>query len=141
MYELLILSHLILRAREYQLVLTLILFLILLAFLAFLQPHHLLLFLCGSGLALDGALLELDLFLLLVLELLGQGEVEQADGVRDQVLLNLEIQGGVGAEGGGVVDLQDPGLKVRVEHNVETEDLEAHRVLNVVWLAAAIDVG
>ena len=76
MYELLILSHRILRAREYQLVLTLILFLILLAFLAFLQPHHLLLFLCGSGLALDGALLELDLFLLLVLELLGQGEVE-----------------------------------------------------------------
>jgi hypothetical protein len=39
-----------------------------------------------------------------------------------------------------VVDLQDPRLKVRVKHNVEAENLEAHWVLNVIWLAATIDV-
>lgn len=140
MNKLLIFSHRILRTREYELIVTLILFFILLTFLALLQSHHLLLFLCGSRLALNGAFLELDLFLLLVLQLLGEGEVKQANGVRYEILFDLEIQRGVGAEGGRVVDLQNPGLKVRVKHDVETEDLEAHRVLDVIWLAATIDV-
>jgi hypothetical protein len=34
-----------------------------------------------------------------------------------------------------VVDLEDPGFEVRVEHDVEAEELEAHRVLDIVWLA------
>ena len=39
-----------------------------------------------------------------------------------------------------MIDLEDPGLELLVEEDVEAEDLEAHRVLDVVRLARPVRV-
>ena len=39
-----------------------------------------------------------------------------------------------------MVDLDEPGLEVGVEHDVEPENLEAELVLDVFGLAGAVDV-
>ena len=39
-----------------------------------------------------------------------------------------------------MVHFEDPRFEVRIKHDVETEDLKTHRVLNIVWLAATVDV-
>jgi hypothetical protein len=37
-----------------------------------------------------------------------------------------------------VVDLQDVGFKVRVEHYIKTQDFESHVVVHVLGLAAEV---
>ena len=39
-----------------------------------------------------------------------------------------------------MVDLEDPGFEARVQHHVEAQHLEAHRVLQVVRLATLVNV-
>ena len=73
-------------------------------------------------------------------ELLGLGLLVDADevqGVADERELDVEVERGVGAEAGRVVDLQQPGLGVPVDEDVEAEDLEADVVFIVLRLAAA----
>jgi hypothetical protein len=51
--------------------------------------------------------------------------VHQHKSVLDEKALNLVVQRGIGAEAGGVVDLQEQGLQVLVEHDVESQQLKA----------------
>ena len=83
----------------------------------------------------------LDLLLRLIPHLPFHREPQEPDGVRNQVLLDAEVEGGVGREGGRVVDLEEPGLRVLVEEDVEAEDLEAQGVLHVVGLGRPVGVG
>ena len=39
-----------------------------------------------------------------------------------------------------MIDLKKPGLQVRVQQNIEAQDLEAKLVLNVVWLARPVQM-
>ena len=68
------------------------------------------------------------------------GQVEDPERVLHQLLFDLEIEGGLGGEAGSVVDLDEPGLEVGVEHDVEPENLKAELVLDVFGLAGAVDV-
>ena len=67
-------------------------------------------------------------------------EIQQLEGILDDVLFDFVIEGGVGGEGRRLVDFDEPGPEVLVDHDVEAEDLEAHRVIVVVRLARAVDV-
>ena len=64
-------------------------------------------------------------------------DADKVQGVADKRELDVEVERGVGAEAGRVVDLQQPGLGVPVDEDVEAEDLEADVVVVVVRLAAA----
>ena len=70
-------------------------------------------------LTLHGPLLELQGLLFFVLLLVLVGEVEESDGVHDQVLLDFEVQRGIRGEGWGMVNFQDPGLQVAVQHYIK----------------------
>lgn len=63
------------------------------------------------------------------LELVLGGAAVAAGGhfedVPDKLGLELVVEGGVGVEGGVLVDLQQQGLPLLVEHDVEAQELEA----------------
>jgi hypothetical protein len=69
------------------------------------------------------------------------GEAEHPESVGHQVPLDLEVEGGVRCKAGRVVYLKEPGLAKVVDEDVETENLKAHRVLEVVGLGTPIRVG
>jgi len=52
-------------------------------------------------------------------------DAHELEGIFHEVELELLVEGGVGGEAGTLVDLQQPGLHVRVDEHVEAEDLEA----------------
>ena len=39
-----------------------------------------------------------------------------------------------------MIDLQDPWFELLIEEDVEAKDLEAHRVLDIIWLAGTVSV-
>ena len=57
-----------------------------------------------------------------------------------EVELNLLVEGAVGAVGGQHVDLEHEGPDLVVQDDVEAQNLEAHGVFEVVWLARAVRV-
>mmetsp|Transcript_60616 Transcript_60616/g.172268 ORF Transcript_60616/g.172268 Transcript_60616/m.172268 type:complete len:245 (+) Transcript_60616:725-1459(+) len=67
-------------------------------------------------------------------------DVQQREGVPQHLLLHYPVQLRLSGEGGRVIDLQEPGLQLVVQHDVEAEHLEAHGVLRVVRLAAVVEV-
>jgi len=68
------------------------------------------------------------------------GEVEQGERVVHQVQLDLLVERAVGAVGGEHVHLQHEGPHFVVQDDVEPQDLEAHGVFQVVWLAGPVRV-
>jgi hypothetical protein len=39
-----------------------------------------------------------------------------------------------------VIDLEDPGFEARVKHDVEAENFETHRVLDIIGLATFVNM-
>ena len=50
----------------------------------------------------------------------------------------MGIQGCVAVEGGGVVDLEKPGITITIDKDVETKDLEAHIVVDITRLRCPV---
>jgi hypothetical protein len=100
----------------------------------------LLLLLIHLGLADEHSLLLLEPLLLDVLILPLPREVQHRDGIRYQVLLDVEVKGRICRETGRLIHLQKPGFRFGIDEDVETEDLEAHGVLQVVGFRAALEV-
>jgi len=138
--EFLIVSCLELFRRKDQVKVTHVLLLVKVALPQLLGSHFLSFLRSYLSLALDGPALEFEGFLLFVLHFLEVTQVEQLDHVSDQILLHLEIKWRISAEGGRMVDLDDPGLELLVKEDIEAEDLEAHGVFHVVWLARPVGV-
>lgn len=61
---------------------------------------------------------------------------EQLQCIRQQVLLDLEIDARIGAKTGCVVYLDEPWLQLLVDEDVEAEDLEALRVQGLLLVTA-----
>ena len=108
--------------------------------LKLLLPMLLLLLLVHLGLADEHTLLLLEPFLLDVLILPLPREVQHRDCVRYQVLLDVEVEGRICRETGRLIHLQEPGFRFGIDEDVETEDLEAHGVLQVVGFRAPLEV-
>ena len=66
---------------------------------------------------------------------------EQSDGVPNELALDFFIQRTISREAGAMVDLKKVGLAFIVQHDIEAEDFEAHRVFEVVDLAGAHCLG
>jgi hypothetical protein len=67
-------------------------------------------------------------------------EIQHRDGIRYQILLDVEVEGRICGETGRLIHLQEPGFRFGINKDVETEDLEAHGVLQVVGFRAALEV-
>jgi hypothetical protein len=67
-------------------------------------------------------------------------QVEQFQRVFHQLEFDGLVERAVCAETGSVVHFDYPGIQLVVEHDVEAQDLEAELILNVLWLAAAIQM-
>lgn len=66
------------------------------------------------------------------------GDAHELEGVHNQPLLDLVVQGSAGLEAGGVVDLNQVGLQVRGDHDVHPQNVEAHVVLELLRLAVLV---
>jgi len=62
------------------------------------------------------------------------------ESVPNKVELDAFVKRAVCAEARQVVYLDEPGLKLLVYHDIHAEDLEAHRVLEVVRLTRPVGV-
>ena len=60
------------------------------------------------------------------------------ESVPYQVEFDAFIKWTICAETGQVVDLNEPRLQLLIYHDVHAEDLEADRVLQIIWLARAV---
>lgn len=111
------------------------------------EPAHLDPLLVGPLLPLAGGQPLLDvlvpLHLDVVLDLVG--EVEQPQRVPDRVLLDQAVQWGVRGKTGRVVHLfyiqqylEKQRVELRIQDHVEAQQLEAHVVAEVVWLAGPV---
>jgi len=60
------------------------------------------------------------------------GGVDQVERIVDEVLLDVPVQGGVCGEAGSVVDFQQVGVELVVDHHVKPQHLEAHVVGEVL---------
>jgi hypothetical protein len=76
--------------------------------------------------------------LLDVLVLSFPSEIKNIYGVTYQVLLNVKVEGRICRKAGGLIHLQEPRLAFRVDEDVETEDLKAHRVLQVIGFGTSV---
>ena len=66
--------------------------------------------------------------------------VEHLDGVSENILLHFVVERRVCREGRRLVYFDQPGPEVLVDHDVEAEDLEAHRVVDAFGLADPVHV-
>lgn len=57
--------------------------------------------------------------------LVGGHHAHHGEHVGDHGALDLQVQGAVGVEGGGEVDLQQPGAQVVIQQDIESQHLEA----------------
>ena len=62
-------------------------------------------------------------------------QVKNRDAIVDHPLLDLVVKRTVSLKGGHLIDFNEGWLQLMVYHDVEAEDLKAHTVLNIVWLA------
>lgn len=53
-------------------------------------------------------------------------DVHELQGVLDEAVLNLVVEGSVGGEAGSMVDFDDVGFPFVVDHDVESQHVEAH---------------
>lgn len=68
-------------------------------------------------------------------------DIHQFERILDEIKLYLVIEGRIGGEAGRVVDLQQDGLSRTIQHDVQTQYVEAHIPGIVLRLAAAILMG
>jgi len=66
---------------------------------------------------------------------------KEPNGIPDQLTLDFFIEWAVRREAGAVVDFEEVRLAFVVQHDIEAEDLKAHRVLEVVYLTGAHSIG
>ena len=62
-------------------------------------------------------------------------QVEDVDGILDELLLDGIVKRGVSGEAGRLVDLDEPRLAVLVYKHVKAQDLKAQRVLEIICFA------
>ena len=62
-------------------------------------------------------------------------DVHDLEGIFDQIVLYFVIKGRIGCETGRVVNLDDIGVTLVVNHDIKTENVEAHvaRVVFRLW--------
>ena len=60
------------------------------------------------------------------------GDVEHLEGVGDEALFDVAVEGRVGSEAGCVVDLNEVGGELVIQHHVKPQYLKAHIVGEVV---------
>ena len=84
----------------------------------------------------------MQLHFLLVLDAVASlhAQVEQGHAIIDHSLLDLVVKRAVRLERWHLIDLNKASLKLMVEHDIEAQYLKAKAVLNVIWLARAIQV-
>ena len=64
-------------------------------------------------------------------------QVEEPKSIRYKLLLDPRIQPRFSLEGGGLIHLDEPRLRISIKHHIEAQDLETQLVLNVIRLAGA----
>lgn len=70
----------------------------------------------------------------------GQTQIQEAYCVAQQLLLDVRVEHAFGRQAGGVVDFDEPGLQVGVQHNVEAQNLKASLVFDVFGTARPVHV-
>ena len=65
-------------------------------------------------------------------------EIEEPDGVGHEPMLEVHVERALRSQARSMVDLDEPWLKINVQHNIEPQDLKAKLVFNVVWLTAPV---
>lgn len=91
-------------------------------------------------LATHNPVLKQDLLVLSVHHLPFLRQPEQSNRVSDQFPFDLRIEWRVAGETGTVVYFEQVGLALVVQHYVEAENLEEHRILEVVPLELLVGV-
>ena len=84
------------------------------------------------------SLLHLPLALLHKFHPLLLAQIKQPEGIRYHILLDIIIKRGVRPEGWRLVDFDEPGSKVLVNHDIEPQNLKAHRIIIIVRLARPV---
>ena len=67
-------------------------------------------------------------------------QVEKCDAVMDDPLLDLVVERTISLERGHLIDFDERWLELVIDHNVKAQDLEAHAIFNVIWLARAVQM-
>ena len=84
----------------------------------------------------------MQLHFLLVLDSVASlhAQVEQGHAIIDHSLLDLVVKRAVRLERGHLIDLNKASLELMIEHDIEAEYLKTKAVLDVIWLARAIQM-
>ena len=84
----------------------------------------------------------MQLHFLLVLNAVASfhAQVEQGHAIVDHSLLDLVVKRAVSLERGHLIDLNKASLELMIEHDIEAEYLKTKAVLDVIWLARAIQM-
>ena len=61
-------------------------------------------------------------------------DIEDVECIRYQIFLDVSIEGSVGCEAGSIVNFEEVGVELMIDHDVKAQDLEAHIVGEVVWM-------
>mmetsp|Transcript_13219 Transcript_13219/g.23377 ORF Transcript_13219/g.23377 Transcript_13219/m.23377 type:complete len:226 (-) Transcript_13219:903-1580(-) len=95
-----------------------------------------------QGLLLDAHCPLLHLFASLSLLLpAGIGrDTQQLKAVSQNLFFHNTVKLGFCSKGGRVIDLQEPRLKLVIQHDVEAQYLKAHAIVHIIWLATTIEV-
>ena len=67
-------------------------------------------------------------------------DVEKLESVSKYLLLDLVVQRWIGSEWGRLVDFDQPGLEIAINHDIEAKNLIAHWIIVIVRLARPVDV-
>lgn len=65
-------------------------------------------------------------------------DIEKSEGVLDQIELDGLIERGISGETGGMVDFEYDWFSLGIEHDIESQDVEAHVAGIVFWLGALV---
>lgn len=68
----------------------------------------------------------------------GLVEVEEDEGVLDEVEFDPIVEGSVSCETGSVVDFNDDGLEHFVDHDIDAQDVEAHVAILIIGLGELV---
>mmetsp|Transcript_25336 Transcript_25336/g.41285 ORF Transcript_25336/g.41285 Transcript_25336/m.41285 type:complete len:340 (-) Transcript_25336:376-1395(-) len=68
-------------------------------------------------------------------------QVQEVETVLQDLMFHLMIKFRLRGKGGRMVHLQQPRLQLLIQHHVETQDLKAHAVVDIFWLATVVKVG
>jgi hypothetical protein len=65
-------------------------------------------------------------------------DIEHGESITQHSFLDFVVQRGVSGETWRLIDFQEPRSTLIVDHNIETKDLEAHGIIEVIWLTTLV---